>query len=143
MIPEQRLSFITLGVNNLENMKNFYLEKFGWTPLKDSDGIVFFKLNGVILSLFPWDELAEDASVPSDGHGFKGFTLAIALRSVKEVDELFQNFRGKAVKIVKLPETAVWGGYSGYVKDIENNLWEFAYNPFLEMDDIGNVTGHK
>ncbi len=48
----------------------------------DNDGIIFFKLNGFILSLFPANELAEDAGVPNDGQGFKRFTLAICLNSV-------------------------------------------------------------
>lgn len=60
---QQRLSFITLGVNDLDSVKNFYIEKFGWKPLKDSDGIVFFKLNGFILALFPNEELAKDANL--------------------------------------------------------------------------------
>ena len=60
---EQHINFITLGVRNLDAMKRFYTDVFGWTPLKDSDGIVFFQLNGLILSLFPEDELAADAGI--------------------------------------------------------------------------------
>ena len=41
----QVLNFLTIGVADLEKMKNFYVEKFGWKTLKDSDGIVFFKIN--------------------------------------------------------------------------------------------------
>ena len=59
---EQRLTFITLGAKDMNALKQFYIEKFGWTPIK-TDGIVFFKMNGFILSIFPADELAEDAGV--------------------------------------------------------------------------------
>jgi hypothetical protein len=49
---------------------------------------------------------------------------------------------GKGVRIIKAPQKASWGGYSGYVTDIEDNLWEIAYNPILEMDSAGNVLIH-
>ena len=32
-----------------------------------------------------------------------------------------------------------WGGYSSYVADLDGHLWEIAYNPYLEIDEIGNV----
>jgi len=100
----QKLSFITLGVQDLLKAKTFYTEKFGWSPLKDSDGIVFFKLNGIILGLFPVQELANDAGVANDGKGFKRFSMAINLNSEKEVDEAFENLKRKGVTIIKSPQ---------------------------------------
>ncbi|MEK7847009.1 MAG: VOC family protein [Nitrospinota bacterium] len=133
----------TLGVDDLDKVKKFYQKKFEWTPLKDSDGIVFFKLNGFILGLFPNNELAKDAGVPDDGRGFKRFTLAINFKTEQEVDKAFDDLKQKGVKIIKAPEKVFWGGYRGYIADIENNLWEIAYNPFLELDSEGNVVTHK
>jgi len=140
---KQLLNFITLGVDDLDKVKKFYQEKFGWTPLKDSDGIAFFKLNGFILGLFPNNELAKDAGVSDDGRGFKRFTLAINFKTEQEVDKAFDDLKQKGVKIIKAPEKVFWGGYRGYIADIENNLWEIAYNPFLELDSEGNVVTHK
>jgi uncharacterized protein len=140
---KQLINFLTIGVNDLSKMKNFYKDKFGWATLKDSDGIVFFKLNGFILGLFSSDELAEDAGVPQNGQGFKRFTLSINLNSEQEVNEAFNNFRQKGVKIIKEPEKVFWGGYRGYIADVEENYWEIAYNPFLELDNEGNVITHK
>ena len=140
---EQRLNFVTIGVKDLGEMKTWYIEKFGWTPLKDTGGIVFFKLNGLLLGLFPADELADDIGVPQDGKGFKRFTLAINFNSQEEVDNIFETLRKKEVKIVKEPAKVFWGGYSGYIADPENNYWELAHNPFLEMDQEGNVVTHQ
>lgn len=140
---DQRISFVTIGVDDLEKAKRFYIEKFGWKPMKDSDGIVFFKMNGSVFGLFPNHELAEDAGVANDGKGFKRFTMAINLKSEQEVDKVMDELAQKGVKIVKSAEKVFWGGYRGYVADAENNLWEFAYNPFLEMDEEGNVKIHK
>ena len=139
---KQLLHFVTLGVDNLDAMKNFYKTKFGWNPVKDDNGIVFFKLNGFIFSLYPRQELADDAGVPSMGKGFKGMTFSINFNSEKEVDEQFSSLRKKGVNVVREPEKVFWGGYRGYIEDIEHNLWELAYNPFLEMDEHGNVSGH-
>lgn len=130
---EQRITLITLGVSDLRRARAFYEEKFGWTPLPNSsDDIVFFQLKGGIqLALFPEHALAEDAHVDAKGSGFRKFSLAQNMRSEKEVDDLFSALEKKGVTIVKRPEKVFWGGYSGYVEDVDHNLWEIAYNPYL------------
>lgn len=140
----QKISFFTLGVKDLERMKNFYKEVFGWVPEKDNDGIVFFKLNGFIFGLYPVDALAEDIGIRQDGQdGFKGCTLAMNYRSEAEVDLTFTTLVTKGARAVLQPERVVWGGYRGYIADPENNYWELAFNPFLEMDDQGNIRSHQ
>jgi len=129
---EQRLTIITLGVKDLENSMDFYENKFGWerSDMSNKD-IVFYQLNGIYLSLYSSDELAKDASVDSSGNGFKGFTLSYNAMNEKEVDELIQELKNKGVKIIKEPQKVFWGGYSSYIADPDDNLWEIAYNPFL------------
>lgn len=138
MFP-QRLSLITIGVQNLELMKDFYTNTLGWEIMNEQGDIVFYKLNGFILSLYPSAELANDIGIENNGGPFKQITLAILLTSEKAVDQLFEDLRKKKVKIVKPPQKAFWGGYSGYIADPENNYWEIAFNPFIRMDDSGNV----
>lgn len=142
-IMEQRLTFITIGAKNLDSLKHFYTDKFKWTPIKDDQGIVFFKLNGFIFALYPADELAKDANTADGSKGFKNYTLAVNYRSETEVDGVFVELKRRGVTVVKPPQKAFWGGYSGYVSDSEGNLWEIAFNPFLEMDADGNVLSHK
>lgn len=139
---QPRLSFITLGVTDLDRSKRFYNEVLGWTPFQDNGGIVMYKLNGMVLSLFPQHELLEDAQVKEEGIGSR-FTLAQCLRSVEEVDAFFADLRRKHVAITKQPQKVFWGGYSGYFADPDGHLWEVAYNPILEMDGEGNVLGMK
>lgn len=140
---KQRLSFVTIGTKNLESMKQWYNHIFGWEPMKDSDGIVFYKLNGFIFGLYPENELAEDINIKNDGKGFKRMSFAINLNSEKEVDTLFNEFKKKGVDIIRKPEKVFWGGYRGYISDPEKNYWEFAYNPYLELDENGNIKEHK
>lgn len=132
---KQRITFITLGVNDLQTSVDFYENKFGWkrSPMSTGD-IVFFELNGFSLSLYPREELAKDATVESAGSGFKGFTIAYNTQSEEEVNTLIKTLREKGVTIVKEPQKVFWGGYSSYIADPDGNLWEIAFNPFLKMD---------
>jgi len=138
---EQRATIITLGVKNLEVSTKFYQEQFGWKLMAlSNENISFFELNGILLSLYPREKLAEDAKVSHNGSGFKGFTLAYNTRSKVEVDSLFEDFEKKGVRIVKQPEEVIWGGYSGYIADPDDNLWEIAFNPFLPLDENANTS---
>ena len=137
---EQRITLITLGVKNLQRSKDFYINTFGWKPLETSnESIVFFQLNGIQLALFPQESLADDAGVPADGNGFRGFSLAHNVRSEKEVDELVASLEAKGVRVLKQPKKVFWGGYSSYIADPDDNLWEIAYNPFMPLDASGNT----
>ena len=139
---DQRISFITIGVKSLSKMRSFYNNVFGWTPIKDSDGIVFYRMNGFILALFPSGELAEDIGVSKEGKGFRHFSLAINFHSEAEVDTIFKQLVKNGAGSLKAPEKVFWGGYRGYISDVEGNAWELAYNPYLELDKDNNVTGH-
>ncbi|NER17190.1 VOC family protein [Spongiivirga citrea] len=137
---EQRMTIIGLGVNDLKVSTAFYEQKFGWKKTNASnESISFFQLNGILLSLYPKDKLAEDAEVSPEGSGFKAFSLAHNTKTEQEVDTIVNELRSKGVKIVKEPQKVFWGGYSSYVADPDDNLWEIAYNPFLELDDKGNA----
>lgn len=137
---QQRLTIVGLGVTNLATSNDFYENKFGWTKLSSSnENITFMQLNGILLSLFPKDKLAEDAGVSPEGSGFNSFTLAQNVESKEAVDEIFADLGQKGVTIVKPPQEVFWGGYSGYVADPDGHLWEIAFNPYLALDESGNV----
>jgi catechol 2,3-dioxygenase-like lactoylglutathione lyase family enzyme len=134
------ISFVTLGVSDLAISRNFYGKVLGLKPMHDEEAIVMYRLNGVVLSLFPQRALMEDAQVKDDAHGAR-FSLAHNLHSEAEVDVFFAHLKKHKVTITKMPEKVFWGGYSGYFADPDGHLWEVAYNPFLQMDGDGNVLG--
>ena len=141
---EQRLTIVTVGVDDLATMRDFYVEKFGWTPAAENKDIVFFKLNGVLLSFFEKEDLARDAQVEAAAAvGSKPFSLAHDVRTEEEVDELFALLESRGVEIVKRPEKTFFGTYGGYVADVEGNLWDIACNPYVELDERGDVVAHR
>jgi len=84
----------------------------------------------MILALYPKDKLAEDACVPNDGSGFSGMTLAHNVKTKEEVDAIIEKLRIAGVKITKEPQDTGWGGYDAYFQDMDDYLWEIAWNPF-------------
>ena len=129
------MTFITLGVQDLNQSIDFYENKFGWKRSElSNESIIFYELKGIHLSLYDREELAKDATVDPSGDGFKSFTMAYNARSEKEVDDLVENLLKQGVSIIKEPQKVFWGGYSSYIADPDGNLWEIAFNPFLKMD---------
>ncbi len=132
------LSIITLGVADLARSRAFYGDVLGLVPSGASEGdITFYQLPGVILALYPRKLLAEDATVPTDGSGFRGFTMACNLDSPQAVDDMLAQVAAGGGRIVKPAHTVFWGGYSGYFADPDDHLWEVAHNPFGNFDARG------
>jgi catechol 2,3-dioxygenase-like lactoylglutathione lyase family enzyme len=136
----QHLHIITLGVKDLSSARAFYSEVLGWKPSSASnEGVTFFQAGGVVLSLYPREALAEDASLPAVGTGFGGVTFAFNTRSEREVDEIISDLKSKGVTILKPPQKAFWGGYHAYFADPDGNPWEVAFNPYFSFDNSGNL----
>lgn len=137
---EQRISLITLGVGDLALARRFYEQGLGWKVGMAVEGeVVFFQLNGLILSLYSRAALAQDAGVAEAGSGFAGITLAHNVRSEEEVDTLLSEAQRAGGRVVKPALRAEWGGYSGYFADLDGHLWEVAFNPGFPIDAEGNT----
>jgi catechol 2,3-dioxygenase-like lactoylglutathione lyase family enzyme len=122
------VAVITLGVRDLERERRFYSEGLGWPIQQEDHNWVCFLLEGgsTALALYPWDELADDARVSSDGAGFRGVTLAHNVRSKERVDEVLTEAERAGGNLVKPAQSTSWGGYGGYFADPEGHLWEVA-----------------
>ncbi|HUV27769.1 MAG: VOC family protein [Anaerolineales bacterium] len=132
---EPRISIITLGVQDLERSVHFYQDGLGLPLQKGYEGqIAFFELSGTWLALYPREALAADANQHGEGEGFQGFTLAHNVKTGENVDILIQQAASAGGQIVKEPQKADWGGYSGYFKDPDGFLWEIAWNPYFEIE---------
>jgi len=136
---QQRVSLITLGVADLQRSREFY-EHLGWRrSMIQAEGVVFFQAGGMALALYPRDELAKDANIASDGRGFSGMALAYNTRHREEVDSVLAQAQAAGAKLLKPPQEAFWGGYSGYFSDPDGFLWEVAWNPSFQIAEDGSI----
>src|SRR3546814_11237683 len=86
---EQRLSLVTLGVADLADSIRFY-EALGWArAMKAADGVAFFQMGGIGLSLYPVQALCAAAGVHWRGPGgFGGVAFSPNVRPRAGVDEV-------------------------------------------------------
>lgn len=126
-----RISMITLGVRDLAAAIEFYERGLGFPLMESPPEVAFFTLNGTWLGLYGREALAEDATISAEGEGFESFALAHNVGSEKEVDEVVSQALEAGATLVKQPQKAFWGGYSGYFKDLDGHLWEVAHNPYF------------
>lgn len=96
---------ITLGVKDMEKAIRFYENGLGLSRMSFEGGTAFFMLNGSWLSLYPWNELAEDAAVSQDGTGFRGITLAHVVSSKEEVRNILDQAVRSGGKLIKRHRT--------------------------------------
>ena len=122
---------ITLGVRDLAAAVRFYEQGLGFPRMDSPPEVAFFTLNGTWLGLYGREALAADATVPAQGSGFAGFTLAHNVQSEAEVDAVLAQAVAAGATQVKPAGKVFWGGYSGYFKDPDGYLWEVAHNPFF------------
>jgi len=128
---DQRVSFITLAVRDLEATRRFYLHGLGWTPVLDVPGEVVMIQVGEHLVLSLWDEQAfeEEVGPIARGPGVPPVTLAHNVPSRAEVDEVLASARAAGAAPVGAAVERDWGGYTGYFADPDGFRWEIAWNP--------------
>ncbi len=137
---DPRCSIVTLGSADLATARAFYEQGLGWKPASCSnEGIVFMQLGGLVLALYPWEKLAEDARVPAEGRGFRGVTLAQNVRAKEDVARILGEAEKAGGRIVKPAQDVFWGGHSGYFADPDGHLWEVAWNPFFTLNERGEL----
>ena len=125
-----RISVITLGVADVERSERFYMDGFGLEHARPPKGVIYFKLAGTRLALFPRDALARYAGVePTPPGGFSGATLSCNVASRAEVDALTARAEAAGATVVRAPETVSWGGYCSWIADPDGHLWEIVWNP--------------
>jgi predicted lactoylglutathione lyase len=136
-----RVTILTLGVADLGKATGFYKVVLGTPPNTSFDGITFIELPGTWIALYPFGNLAEDISpqVPVTRSGFSGVTLAYNARSKDEVVEIVRRAESAGARVVKEPQDAFWGGFSGYFADLDGYYWEVAWGPMFEFTETGEM----
>ena len=139
---DQRLNVITIGAENLQGMVNFYIEKLGWKPVVENTDIVFFKLNGFLISIVQKQLLANFIGIPSTKKETGFLTMGYNLNTKEEVICHYETLKRKNVRIVKEPVESDHGACFFYFADIEGNVFEVACNPSIVLDESDNVINY-
>jgi len=135
---KQRVSLITLGVDDLARSRAFY-EALGWqTGAGAEDDVVFFQTGEMVVALWDRARLAEDSCV-ADAPGWGGITLALNFGSPAEVDAVIEEARAAGATIGREPAETFWGGYSAVFLDPDGHPWEIAHNPHWQVTEDGGV----
>ena len=128
---DQRISFLTLAVRDLEASRRFYVDGLGWTPDVEVEGDVVMILAGERLVLSLWDREHFQAEVGqiAVGEGVPPFTISHNVATVAEVDAVLETARAAGADPVTQAVEREWGGYTGYFADPDGYRWEIATNP--------------
>jgi catechol 2,3-dioxygenase-like lactoylglutathione lyase family enzyme len=128
---DQRISFVTLAVGDLDATRRFYVDGLGWTPELDVPGEVLMFRAGEHLVLSLWDvaHFEEEVGAIVRGTGVAPLTLAHNVPTREEVDEVLATARAAGADPVHEAEEREWGGYTGYFGDPDGFRWEIAWNP--------------
>jgi len=136
-VPRQ-ISVVTLGVEDLDRSRRFYVDGFGWPPVFENDEIIFIQMNGLVLGLWLRDKLAEDMARPAAAPG--SVALAHNVESEGGVEALLDRLAAHGGTILRAADAPPHGGFRGYVADPDGHAWEIAFNPAWSIDDEGRVT---
>ena len=136
--PVARLTMITLGVSNMRASIAFY-EALGFVRKFHATGeaVAFFETGGTAIGLFPWDQLAQDVTLPDRPRpqAFRGMTLAWNCQSAEEVDRVLDFAISKGASLLKPAHKTEYGGYSGYFADPDNHPWEVVVAPGIGVSE--------
>ena len=134
--PVPRFTVITLGVADMRQSIAFY-EGLGFTRKFRATGeaVAFFDTGATVIGLFPWDQLAQDVTLPDKPRpqAFRGVTLAWNCRSHEEVDQVIDFAISKGASLLKVAHETDYGGYSGYFADPDGHPWEVVVAPNIEV----------
>ena len=128
---DQRMSFVTLAVADLEATRRFYVDGLGWEPMIHVPGdVLMIKVaDKVVLSLWDRDHFEAEVGPIVRGQGVAPLTLAHNVGSREEVDEVLATAREVGANPVHEGEDREWGGYTGYFGDPDGYRWEIAWAP--------------
>jgi predicted lactoylglutathione lyase len=135
---EQRISLLTLGVDDYERAKAFYAA-LGWSPSLEIEETAFYEAGGLVFTLWSREKLGADMGIPDDGARWSGIALAHNVRSRDEVQEIVDRARAAGAAVTREPAETFYGGYAGAFRDLDGHAWEIAHNPGFGLDGDGAI----
>ncbi|QOD92761.1 VOC family protein [Chryseoglobus sp. 28M-23] len=127
---DARVNVITLAVDDVDRARQFYVDGLGWTPSVEVSGEVVFVPITPTLMLSLWRREAFEQEVGSAAAaGSSPIVLAHNVPTPEAVDDALEAAVRAGGSVLRPAEHREWGGYSGYLADVDGYRWEVAYNP--------------
>jgi catechol 2,3-dioxygenase-like lactoylglutathione lyase family enzyme len=138
---EPRVTFITLGVPDLDAARRFYVDGLGWEPALDVPGeVIFIQVgHGLLLALFDAQKMAADIGAGASVAATAGIALAHNVASEAEVAGAMERAAAAGATVLKPAQATAWGGHHGYFADPAGFVWEVAHNPGWRVEPDGRV----
>ena len=144
-LMEQRVSCISLGVDDIERARTFY-EAMGWQKSPASREIMpLFNANGMVFILFSRAGLAKEAfggtNLPDVTRpGFSGVALTYVVRAEEEVAQILERAEANGARITAPAARHPWGNTSGYFQDPDGYIWEISKTQRTPLQPDGRFT---
>ena len=98
--------------------------------------VVLFDLdNGMKVSLYEKKNLAWDSKLELQSESATEFSIGYFVNSDKEVNTVIEEAQKAGAKVIKPAQKTFWGGYAGYIQDLDVHLWEIGHNPSWKIED--------
>ena len=137
-MTQPRITLVTLTALDVAALTGFY-ERLGWVAAHKLPETSFFDLKGFKFGIYNRAMMAKDLGRPDDSLRSGAMALAQNFVSKAEVDAAYKAAIAAGATVCKEPEDVFWGGYSGTWADPEGHIWEYAFNPFWDLDEDGYI----
>ncbi|CAM3543426.1 VOC family protein [Paenibacillus lupini] len=122
---ENKITEITLFVEDLQRSKAFYQETFKLAIIYEDQNCAVFNYGNTNINLLNQSnalELIEPAPV---GHGGDGARFQFTIQ-VPDVDRVCDELEERGIKFLNGPITRSWGRRTACFADPDGHVWEFA-----------------
>lgn len=124
-----RLSYVTLGVDNVRRATAFYVNVLGLELLpSSSDAVSFFDVGGLRLALYGRADLAAAGGVCDNGVATSSIALSHNVDSPDQVGALLHHIQQQSGvfggRVTRAAHRTSWGSYAGWFTDPDGFLWE-------------------
>lgn len=133
-----RVTLITLGVEDLARAKAFYAE-LGFEAAESPPSVVFFPCGSYMFGLFPRAELAREQGRAPEDLRAGAISLSQNQPDRAGVEAAYARALRAGATALRAPFETEWGGYSCYISDPDGHVWEFSHNPFWPLTDAGHL----
>jgi catechol 2,3-dioxygenase-like lactoylglutathione lyase family enzyme len=122
-----QLTAITLPCQSLDRALDFYDRAFGLSAARREPQYAYIALNGIWLAVMEADSLAQYVGDPTAARARA--IISMNLESTTSLEAVANAATTHGARLLGEPRWVEWGGYSVWLTDPDEHLWELVHNP--------------